>query len=123
MNSITITIPLPPKECRPNGSHGHWAQKAKAKKAYRRKVHLITLEAIGKGIPERWVKAKVNIKAYFKTARHLDPDNLVASLKSALDGIADAGVVANDKGLWPERPEIYKDAKNPRIELTVTEEE
>lgn len=121
MNSITITIPLPPKEVRPN-ARCHWTAKARHTAAYRRMAHWNTLTAMGSGIPERWLKAKVNIKAYFPTARHLDPDNLIASLKAAFDGIADAGVVTNDKGLWPERPDIYKDAKNPRIELTVTEE-
>jgi len=121
VNSITITISLPPKACRPNGAHGHWAAKASSKKQYRSEAWAATAAEI-KGQPPRWHKARVEIKAYFKTARHLDPDNLVASLKSAFDGIADAGVIANDKGLWPERPVIDKDAKNPRIELTITEE-
>lgn len=122
MNSLTIKIPLPPKDVRPNGQHGHWSRKAKAKKAYRSQCHYLALEALNKRTPERWKKAKVQVTAYFKTARHMDPDNLIASLKSAFDGIADAQIVANDKGLWPERPVILKDPKTPRIELILTEE-
>jgi hypothetical protein len=34
-------------------------------------------------------------------AHHPDPDNAIASLKPWLDGFADWGVVANDKGLVP----------------------
>lgn len=122
MTSLTITIPHPPKECRPNGQHGHWAKKSEAKKAYRGVSHLACIAALRGRMPERWRQAKVQVIAYTKTAQHQDPDNLIASLKAAFDGIADAQIVANDKGLWPERPVILKDPVNPRIELTITEE-
>jgi crossover junction endodeoxyribonuclease RusA len=122
MNSITITISLPPKGCRPNGSHGHWRAKSSAKKLYRKACHLATLEATQGHPPQRWLKASAQVSAYFPTARHMDPDNLIASLKAAFDGIADAGIVANDKGLWPLRPIISKDAGNPRVEITITPE-
>lgn len=121
MTSLTITIPHPPKECRPNGRY-HWARKAKHVKRHRSLSHMACLEALKGRMPERWRQAKVQVTAYTKTAQHQDPDNLIASLKAAFDGIADAQIVANDKGLWPERPVILKDPVNPRIELTITEE-
>lgn len=34
-----------------------------------------------------------------------------------------AGIIANDRGLWPERPVFAKDASNPRIEITITHED
>jgi hypothetical protein len=46
----------------------------------------------------------------------------MASLKAAEDGIADAGIIVNDRALWPERPVFDKDAKRPRIEITITRE-
>jgi hypothetical protein len=46
----------------------------------------------------------------------------MASIKSALDGVADAGLVVNDSGLWPESPEIHVDKENPRLEITFTKE-
>jgi len=37
--------------------------------------------------------------------------------------LQDAGVIENDKNLWPERPVIVTKDKNPRVELVITEEE
>ncbi len=120
MNSITITIPLPERALSPN-TRVHWSRKAKAVKRYRRLAWAAAFDATP-CTPERWAKASVAIAAYYPTRRHPDPDNLIASLKAAFDGIADAGIVANDRGLWPLRPEIVIDRTRPRIELTINEE-
>jgi crossover junction endodeoxyribonuclease RusA len=120
MSSITITIPLPERALSPN-TRVHWSRKAKAVKRYRRLAWAASFDATP-CTPERWAKASVAIVAYYPTRRHPDPDNLIASLKAAFDGIADAGIVANDRGLWPERPAIFTDRTRPRIELTITEE-
>ena len=120
MNSISITIPIPPRILSPN-ARPHWAKKAKATKAFRLRSWAAS-SAATKGTPERWLKAKLEVVAYFPTRRFPDPTNLMASLKAAEDGICDAGVVANDRGLWPERPVFKVDKVYPRIELTITEE-
>jgi len=117
---MKISIKLPPRLLSPN-ARCHWSAKAKAARSYRLAAWAAAQSATT-GIPERWLKASVQIIAYYPTRRHPDPDNLIASLKAAFDGIADAGVVANDRGLWPERPVIEVDKNNPRIELTITEE-
>jgi hypothetical protein len=122
MTSLTITIPLPPQGCKPNGQHGHWAKKANDKKMYRAAAMHCAVSALKGKKPPMWLKAKMQVKAYFMTTNFPDPTNLMASLKAAEDGIQDAGIVANDRGLWPERPEMFKDAKNPRIEITITPE-
>jgi len=75
-----------------------------------------------KGNAPKWIKARMSVQAFFKTRLYPDPTNLMASLKAAEDGIADAGIVANDRGLWPERPTFATDKENPRIEITITEE-
>lgn len=121
MTSVSITIPLPPDALKPN-ARPHWSRKARAAKAYRKHAWAATLAATGVGPPERWRRASVQVVAYYPTARHPDPDNLIASLKSAFDGIADAGLIANDKELWPERPVILKDKANPRIEMRISQE-
>lgn len=121
MNSITIKIPLPPKELGQN-SRTHWAKKARATKAYRRTVRWITNAAILPHDPPRWKKARAEVKAFYPTLNAPDPINCLDRLKAAFDGIEDSGLIENDKGLWPERPIILKDAKNPRIEITITEE-
>lgn len=131
MKSITITLPHPPKELSPNG-RSHWAKKAKATKGYRDVACLLALGAMrrdpafkgprGNTQAPLWKKAKMHVKAYFRTATFKDPTNLMASLKAAEDGLQDAGIIDNDRGLWPERPEMFKDAKNPRIEITISED-
>lgn len=120
MTSLTITIPLPPKEVR-NNWRGHWARKAGAVKQYRFEAQFQAIQAMGRPAPF-WKKAKVHITAYFPTARHLDPTNLIDALKPAFDGLEDAGVIVNDKELWPERPVIVTKDANPRVVLVVTEE-
>jgi len=121
MNSITITIPLPPHAVKPN-TRCHWRAKATAVKRYRRQAWAAAMGALQGATPPMWVKAKAHICAFYPTLQRPDPDNLVSSCKSVFDGFADAGIIANDRDLWPERPTISKDKENPRIEITITEE-
>ena len=119
MNSITIILPLPDESLSPN-ARVHWMKKAKAAKLYRWEAQC---KIVAKS-PRRlmWEKASYKAAFYFKDARRRDADNAIASLKSALDGVADAGLVINDSGLWPERPEFRTDKENPRVEITFTRE-
>lgn len=121
MNSITIVLPLPTRKLSPN-ARVHWREKAALTKASRKVAHLASLEALKNRRPPGWLKAKMEVRAFFKMNRSRDADNFMASLKSSCDGIADSGIVANDKGLWPERPVFEKDSNNPRIEITITGE-
>lgn len=123
MNSLTITIPLPPKGLGQNG-RSHWARKAKATKGYRKAAWAAAMNAMQReGVTAPgWLKASVQVTAYYPTFNAPDPTNLLDRLKACFDGIEDSGLIANDKGLWPERPVILKDAVNPRIELTIKEE-
>jgi hypothetical protein len=121
MNSITITLPIPARKLSPN-ARTHWAEKAKLTKASRRAAYFAALEALNLRKPPGWIKARLGVRAFFKTLNFPDPTNFPLSLKAAIDGIADAGIIANDKGLWPERPVFEKDTGNPRVEITITEE-
>lgn len=121
MNSITITLPLPSPKLSPN-ARTHWAEKAKLTKASRRAAHFAALEALNLRRPLGWLKARLEVKAFFKTLNFPDPTNFPLSLKAAIDGIADAGIILDDKSLWPERPVFERDASNPRVELTITGE-
>jgi len=121
MDQITIILPLPVRKLSPN-ARVHWAEKAKLVRASRKVAALAALEALNLRRPPGWLKAKMEVKAYFKTLTFPDPDNFIASLKSSIDGIADSGIILDDKALWPERPVFRKDAANPRIEITITSE-
>lgn len=114
---IEITLPHPGPALRPNG-RAHWTDKHRATKAYRA---LAAAEArlVCGGNPPRWRKATVQIVWNSRTLRHPDPDNVVSSMKAALDGLQDAGVVANDRGLSPERPEIRTRAAWDCVVITV----
>jgi hypothetical protein len=120
MQSVTITLPLPPAALKPN-ARPHWAAKAKAVKQCRRIGRVAAIAALAGAPPPRWMRASVLIEAYFPTARHWDPDNLVSSCKAYFDSFQDAGLVENDRELWPERPVIGKDKDNPRLVLTIRE--
>lgn len=125
MTSITIVFPLPDRALSPN-ARVHWAKKAKLAKHLRTASHYLTTAAIAMyGYPSQpnWKQATYKARFYFQTARTRDADNAIASLKSALDGVADAGLIINDSGLWPERPEFYTDKSNPRVEITFTRED
>ncbi len=100
----------------------HWAKKSKITKAHRRASWGAAWTVMGDDKRPHWKKAKMQVKAYFKTRRFPDPGNFMASLKAYEDGIADAGVVENDRRLWPERPEFFTDKANPRIEITISQE-
>lgn len=121
MTAITITLPLPPRTLSPNG-RSHWATKARAVKKYRADAKLAAVHAMNEaGLhPPMWERATAAITVYKRTAHKGDSDNITASLKAGFDGIADAGVIANDSGLTPLPPTVIKDANNPRVEIVLT---
>ena len=121
MDSITITVPLPAKQLSPN-SRCHWARKAEAVKNARQAAHILSLQELALHLtsPPLWAKAMSQLVFFFKANRRHDPDNLLASVKSYFDGIADAGIMADDSGLGHHPVIIQKDKKNPRLEITIT---
>ena len=76
-----------------NGPHGHWSQKAKKLRIARQTVwgsvkHAGWLPVQG--------KAHLEITYVFPQKRRRDVDGLVARSKGVIDGIVDAGVLADD---------------------------
>lgn len=113
--TTTVTLPLPPKELSPN-ARVHWAARATATRRYREAAYLLALPSR----PRRPMQvARVTARFFFKTRRRRDRDNLLASLKPAFDGLADAGLVADDSGLIHMPVEQHIDRTDPRVELVV----
>lgn len=83
-----LELPWPDKALSPN-ARVHWAQKAKAAKQYRNWAYLACRNA---GIKADKAQGKIHlfIDFYPPDKRPRDDDNLIASFKSARDGIADA---------------------------------
>jgi crossover junction endodeoxyribonuclease RusA len=95
--AVNIDLPLPPKETNPN-ARSHWRPKAAATKRQRSAAAVLARQATQfacYGFP--WKAATV--QATFYRGRRIDADNALASLKASFDGLADAGIIANDSGL------------------------
>lgn len=90
MNAIVLS--WPPTELNPN-SRCHWAVKAKAVKAYRKDAGWATCAS------KAWANSAgpIHLKITFllPSKRRYDLDNLLARIKSGLDGIAD-GLAVDD---------------------------
>ena len=81
-----IDLPWPSPALSPN-ARGHWSKRAKAAKAYRLECFLIA-KAAGIKAPEG--KILWTVEFFPPSRRAYDDDNLLARMKSARDGIADA---------------------------------
>ena len=124
MNTLTITLPLPPKHLSPN-ARPHWRAKAKATKAYRITAGLTAAGILtGQHDPRpMWKSATVQVRAFYRDARRRDKDNILASLKAAFDGLKDAGLIEDDSGLTHLPMVLAVDKARPRVELVVTRAE
>lgn len=126
MPRLTITVPLPPKECQPN-FHGHWRARHRAVSGtktlpgYRSACWAEAVTALcAARMPAPNVKAAtVHVTAYYKTATRRDADNILASFKAAFDGFTDAHIWVDDCGVTHKPVTIAKDAANPRAVIVV----
>lgn len=119
MNSIVITLPIPHKSLSSNNAgHCHWAKKEAHRKKARQDGYLAAVHAGGAKL--WWNVADASVVWYSRTARKIDLLNMDHWLKAYYDGIADAGVVKNDRGIHPVSHEQRKDEDNPRVEIILT---
>lgn len=81
----TLTLPWPPRACSPN-MRTHWAVLSVAKKKYKKDCFNLTKEAVIK-VP---TKPFMHVQIYPPSKRRMDIDNVWASCKSGLDGMAQA---------------------------------
>lgn len=82
-----LEFPFPPRELSPN-ARVHWAKKARAAKDYRATAYILCKQA-GVKLPETTGKLHVWLDFYAKDKRRFDGDNLLASMKAGIDGIAE----------------------------------
>jgi crossover junction endodeoxyribonuclease RusA len=85
--SYSFDLPFPSPDLSPN-ARLHWAAKAKAVRIARKQAWALTLAAGAKSLPWRGVHLVMTFCP--PDRRHYDRDNLIARMKAAQDGIADA---------------------------------
>ena len=94
--SIAIMLPMPATCLWPNRM-GHWAKRSKAKKSQRSAACALALphrprsrQPIASGI--------IEFAFHWPDKRRRDMDNALAAMKSAIDGLKDAGIIEDDSG-------------------------
>ena len=92
---MTIVLPWPSTVLSPN-HRGHWAELARAKKAYR---EACAWQAKVQGARRMEAdRLAVSFTFYPPSRRRIDLDNCIARLKSGIDGLAD--VLGVDDSRW-----------------------
>lgn len=101
---MQFTLPWPPVGLSPN-ARNHWAKTARLKKIYR---EACSWTAVGQGAyPLKASRLKVHLVFHPPNRRTRDWDNLLASVKAGLDGLAD--VLRVDDGKWVLSFEVSKE--------------
>jgi len=114
---IVIEIPmLPPKEASPNW-RGHWTARYRAMEVYK----TITILSARQRHPIQPITtATIRTTLVVKDRRYrADPDNAIASLKAAIDGIVAAGILTDDKYI-KVLPVVF-DIDKERAPMTILE--
>jgi Holliday junction resolvase RusA-like endonuclease len=69
----------------------------------------------------RWERAHITVQARYADGRRRDNDSLLASLKSAIDGLVDAELLRDDdKVMYTVLPAVI-DRANPGVTMTIRE--
>ena len=89
----SVTLAWPPKDLSPN-ARAHWSKKARAAKAYRLDCFYLAKEANLAAPPGGPINLRIEFVPPDRRGRDLD--NMLASIKSGLDGLAEA-LNVNDK--------------------------
>jgi len=115
---VTITLPLPRRELSPN-ARCHWRLKARVVSHYRTTARVMV--GMSTHAPPAYRAASCEPRFFFAQNRKRDRDNLLASLKSSFDGLADGGLIVNDSAMTYLPVVVAIDRTNPRVELHITE--
>jgi crossover junction endodeoxyribonuclease RusA len=86
---MIVNLPWFPATLSPN-ARKHWAEVAEAKKRYRMACWALTRESVGNPMLPEQGEIHIKIEFFPPTNRKYDLDNLLASIKAGLDGVADA---------------------------------
>ena len=119
MNTLKIVLPFPAAALNPNRRSGRsWQATADEKAEAVQMGKIATLDALKGKRPVIATPVKFSITFYCPDRRRRDIDNLLASLKPSLDGIAQATGI--DDSVIEEMQLIKRyDLSNPRVEIDI----
>lgn len=112
---LTVMLPWPPKALSPN-ERKHWRALAKAKAAYRAACATQAMAQGAKRISAE--RLAVHLEFVPPDRRRRDMDNMIAAMKSGLDGLAD--VLGVDDNRWRLSAEVA-DKIGGYVRATVTD--
>ena len=116
---LCIKLPWPDRKLSPN-ARCHWAVKSKCTKQHRALACITARQQCG--TPPKWKSAyywvKCTLGPKMKTP---DEDNLLSSLKAYRDGLQDAGIVVNDRGLRIGGAVVFVRGPQAEIEFVIWE--
>jgi len=124
--TVSLVLPLPSGLLSPNrpvvSLRGRFARAAASKKLKRLAVEAVKSAQVESG---PWPLASVSATFYHARDGRRDPDNFMAMLKAAYDGLKEAGLIVDDdwRHLRREEPQFRIDKTSPRVELVVTRRE
>ena len=120
--NITIILPVPDRAISPNAKRGQskWAaiKKSKLVKQHR-DAACVAMKAIISRVAPFFGATGYSLDHYFKTAAIRDEDNADGACKAYRDGICDALGIDDKNFCKLKLSTRQKDAKNPRVEITV----
>jgi Holliday junction resolvase RusA-like endonuclease len=131
-DAVVLTLPWPPSEANPNRRLPWWKLRNRdrsgratgALTVYREHVFVIARNDMARRNAWAPLTTPVAVKIEFHPPdrRQRDEDNLLASLKPAIDGVVSAGLLAGDSSdlLHIGRLSMYVPDTNPRVLLILT---
>lgn len=118
---LRVVLPWPTAALSPN-ARSHRLALAGHRRRARQMAALLATDALRRaGIaPPRWRRATVIVRPYAPTRHRRDPDNVLASLKGSIDGVVDAGVLADDDQLlWVVHPVEHDPSAAAHVTITI----
>ena len=125
--TLTIELPLPPRECSSNRSHDHWRGRAAAAREYREVCRWLAYQAAQDAKWQAPLHATISLEFGVKGSRRegryapRDEANAIASFKAGQDGLCDAGVLLSDRAGHLAQGRIHIDSKQgPWVRVVLT---
>jgi Holliday junction resolvase RusA-like endonuclease len=121
MGSVSFDLPLPPKECHQNrsGRTTGWRETARVVREARDFACLTSLMQSTYEMCPRWRRCSVSLLFRFPDRRRRDLFNYAGACKPYLDGLVDAGVMADDSGIeWGEISRCI-DREHPGVTIKI----